>query len=347
MTKSQKILDLIDEYVEPHKDGSVLALNVAHEYVFGENPNFELYADAREEYSNRNWSDREFKRFVAETKRVVENNQSMVPETYFIITKPENPSTKTIKAQLDDQKYDPDATGKDRAGFQYREVDGEIDGRYIYVDVNTSVTYSGDVEQPVTESAIEFRIVPSRDLVILQSTSVVKVQKAKSIFRKKTGLDITVAGDLTLFDNEEAAERVEKFRDSFEPRDSQDREKPAIIQVFDLRLENPTSAGNSPEDDDDDDEIKMELTDIDFEGTDIADHPKVRDEIDNGWIIKRLSANVRYQTEVMEVTIAGTSMMGYAKVENFTSRDRAEELEEDVRERYLKYIAHANETSPS
>ena len=198
MTKPQKILDLIDQYVEPHKDGNVLVLKMAHENVFGESPDFETFADAREEYRNKSWGDKEFKRFVAEVKRAIEGNPAMLPETYFIITKPQNPSLKTIKKQLDERQYDPTKTGEERAGFQYREVDDEIDGRYIYVDVDTSASYSGDVNKPVTESAVEFRINPSRNLLIIESTSIVKVQKSKSIFRRKTGLDIQVAGDLTL-----------------------------------------------------------------------------------------------------------------------------------------------------
>jgi len=342
MTKSQKILDLIDQYVEPDKDGNVLVLNMAHENVFGENPDFETFADAREEYRNRSWDEMEFKRFVAETKRAIEANQSMLPETYFIITKPQNPSLKTIKKQLDERRYDPTKTGEERAGFQYREVDDEINGRYIYVDVDTSASYSGEVNHPVTESAVEFRIIPRRNLLIIESTSVVKVQKSKSIFRDKTGLDIQVAGDLTLYGHEDAANRVRKFRESFESRDSENQDKPAIVQVHDLKLERDLAQENSA-DKDDDNEPTMELTDIDFEGTDIADHPKVQSEIEDGWTIKRLSASIRYKMELMDVTIAGTSMMGYGKIDNFTSRQKAEELKEQVRDRYLTYIAHANE----
>lgn len=343
MSRSQKILELIDEYVLPHKDGNILALEMAHNYVFGEKPGFDGYADAREEYKNRDWSKSEFEWFVAECKRVVETNQSMIPESYFIIVTPENPTLKTIKSQLDEKPYQPEASGKDRAGFHYTESNRHIDGRYIYVDVDTNVTYSGDVNNPVTESAIEFKILPEKNLLIVESSSVVKVQKAKSIFRKNTGLDITIAGDLTLFDNKEAADRVEMFRKSFAPRDSTDQNEPALVEVHDLQLKNPTSTGSAVEDDDDNDEIKMKLTDIDFEGTDIAEHPKVRSEIEDGWIIKRLSANVRYKQELMNVTIAGNSVLGYTKIENFTSRAKAEELSEDVRNRYLKFIAHANE----
>lgn len=332
MTNNEQVIKIIREYVEPKKH--VLALERIHKYVFDEDVSFTGFDEAVREYRARNISDSDLRNFVSESKRVVEGGSAMISETYFNILEPDTLTLESVEDMLSSTQFDPNSRGEEREGFEYTRYDDKetIEGKYVYVDVSRELSYSGEPEQYVSEGAIDFEIVPEQNLLVLKSTGVIDVQKTKSIFRRKTEMDIGVAGDLTNLDAETTSQRIEDFKNSFGGDDADSNEVPIFLRVDDLRLHKPEEEGS-------DEESEVQLTAIDFEGRAISEHPQVIDRIEDGWRIKKMVSKVQYKEEIFEVTVAGTSMMGYGKVADFVSRPKGESLIADIREKYLEYIA--------
>jgi hypothetical protein len=332
MTLADRAIEIVEEYIEP--GSHYIAMERVHRNTFDEDVSFDGFDEAKQEYRRKDWDLNTLRDFAAEARQVVEGGDGYISETYFDILKPETPSKEYIREEFDNIPYQADEKSEDRAGFQYEELEDEIDGRYVYVDIDTNISYSGRVNRLVDEGSLEFRILPEEKILILQSTSVIDVQKTKSIISKKTNLEIGVSGDLTALDHDLAASRIDDFRDSFlsEEEAGDVAEDPVLIRVDDLEIHRPEiEAENGGEDE----EI---LTGIDFEGIAIADHPEVRARIDEGWMIKKLECRVRYKEALFNVTVAGTSVMGYAKISNFTSRPKARELMTDIREKFQENL---------
>ncbi len=300
-----------------------------HRSYFGEEVEFTSWSDAYEDYHNRNWSEHEARDFVRQCKQIVEGPGDL-PETYFKIIDPENIDLQTVEEELSDIAYDPDAEGSDREGFEYRIVDGEVDGRYIYTDVETQVSFSGGVNDYVSEGAIEFRIDPSQNLLILETTRVVEVQKAKSYFNR-TNFNIVVCRNLTAMPDD-AVDRVNSFIDSF--AEEVEEEGPTLLSVDGVKLHNPPNMR-----DDEEDEEEVSLKNIDFNGSNVREHPEIRDHLDRNWIIKNIEAAVHYDDSLFTLKMAGTEVMGYSKIEDVNNYDKGNELINEVRSRYLEHIA--------
>jgi len=343
MRNSEDVVEIVQDYIAPKESASVYNLERIHKSVFKEDKQFSDIEEAVKHYKRREISDSEYDDFIGTSKRVIEDGNGMISETYFDIIEPESISLDDVKNTLSDTPYNRNQRGDRKEGFKFEvnEEKGSVSGRYIYVDVDHELSYTGNPQEDISEGSVEFEIFPNQNLLILRSTSVVKVQKTKGIFDRKTDLNIGVLGDLTTVDAETASEKMDDFKNSFADEDDDQDEVPRFIRVDDLNLHKPDPAlqDEEQESDEEEDPDEVELTAIDFEGRAIAEHPRVVELIEDGWRIKKMVCKVQFQSEIFEVTVAGTSMMGYGKVAEFVSWSKGQELIPEVRNRFLENIA--------
>lgn len=87
------------------------------------------------------------------------------------------------------------------------------------------------------------------------------------------------------------------------------------------------------------DEENKEIERINYKGIDLLSTSEVRSHTEDGeYIIKGLTAKVQYKNELMKIAVSTSSTMSYAKVEDAGNRQKAEELIEIIRDRYLKFF---------
>lgn len=191
-----------------------------HKEVHGGDPDlsFTSWAQVEEEYENIEWDQDLFDKFLLTAKKYVDGGLERISESYFQIKQPKNPTTEWLVGELEKNTYDEDIPDeKEPDGFQYDVIqrDGTdiVQASYVYTDVKTDISATGKVRSRVSETAIDFRILPSQSLIIVESTYPPDVQKMKGVFGK-TDLAAVVCGDLTS-NYDEANERVEAFRRSF------------------------------------------------------------------------------------------------------------------------------------
>ena len=320
-----RVIRVISEFVE--ENGHLLTMERIHRNFFDEDVEFVSWSEVYEDYRNRDWTDEKARDFVRLSKEIVEGVDD-IPETYFKIVEPDNITLDLVVSELSEHPYNENGDGKERDGFEFDVIDGVVDGRYIYTDIDTVVTYSGGVDDYISEGAVEFRIDPKKDLLILESTSVINVQKLKS-YIKKTDLLPVVCIDLTSRPDS-AVERINSFIDSF-PEDV-DASGPSLLQVDQVTMHNPTEKESGDDDD-------TYLDKLDFEGRNIRGHPDIQDHLSKGWIMKGLVAAVQFENSIFEVSVSGNQVMGYAKVGSVKDYDKGERLIKKIRNRYLEHIA--------
>ncbi|WP_459988040.1 hypothetical protein, partial [Natrinema sp. JCM 9743] len=303
---SSRIIELVENYVRP--GSHLLTAERIHKNVFEEEIDFTRWEQVVNRYEQRSWTVEEAKEYARQAKQIVEDSSSAIPESYFTIVEPEDLSVSRVKEELNRIEYDPDASGEEKEGFEYKYIGEEdlIDGRYVFVDVESTITYSGELKELTREDAFEFRISPDDNLLIIESTKVTDIQKAKSYFGKKTNFNIDIKGDLTRYqDPEVPVEKIDDFRNSFysDREDAPDSE-PVLLQVDDIQLTDPTIS---------EDEQEEMIEQINFEGKNIADHKEVRGYIEDEWIIKGFEAPVFYDGDLYSLKISGNEVMGYVR----------------------------------
>jgi hypothetical protein len=99
---------------------------------------------------------------------------------------------------------------------------------------------------------------------------------------------------------------------------------PVLLEINQVKIYNP--------DIDEEDELKK----IDFEGTDIWEHPDIEERRNDGWVIRGLEAVVQYDDDIYTIAVAGGKTMSYAKVENAIDYTKGQELVDELRERFLE-----------
>ncbi|QCW04196.1 hypothetical protein [Natrinema pallidum] len=319
----KNVQKILEEYIIPNSH--LLTMERIHQGFFNEDREFTTWNAVRDEYKTKEWTADEVSEFAKVAKRIVESGSYQVPETYFHLNHPDEFTLSTIEEELERTPYDDSKEGEDREGFDYEYSENGVRGRYVYADVDTELSYSGNLNYIVQEGAIEFSMDPEKGLLILHSTKVTDVQKIKSIMSDKTNFDISVCGPLTSYP-QEAKGKVLEFCSTF-PNEVTEGE-PSILQINELRFYNPRS-----------EEEEQSIKNINFEGRDIVDLPEVESQREDGRIIIRAIADLNYDDHTYEMTVAGTGTMGYAKLDGVRNFERIEPLMTDLRERYLEHLA--------
>lgn len=219
---ASRVDDVLQDYIS--KKGNRSDAVKIYERLFDDyDPQTGVYFDdfdaARERFATKDWTEDEFERFVSAVREVIDGGAGKIPESYFDIEEPNDLSLERAKHELDQKPYRPEADpGAERDGFEY-EVDsaGVIHATWYYTQVSRTLTGVGSVDQTHSEDSIRFRIHPTRNLLVVESTYPISIQKMKKVIREQTpNMSISVTGVDPEDEDESFATRMERFRDSFE-----------------------------------------------------------------------------------------------------------------------------------
>lgn len=315
----QQVRKIVREYLQPNitlHDAERLQRAFDNQEV-----SFVDWNDVATYYEKQEWDRDKLQEFVSVCKDLVESGRTSIAETYFNFTDPEL-SREDILVELDRYPYDEQEGGASQEGFIYEEQDnGVISGRYIEVDIRTDLSWSGDLIQLTSERSISFRIHPEDSLLIIEGSSVIDTQKAKSVFSRLISLPITT---LSVEAANEDIEIVNSFFDELS-------ESPGLefIRIDKMSL-------NSP--------VDVNVAEIEISGRDILSSTEVSDRLDEGWQPKKVTGLIKYQNETFEITLGLTEVMSYAKVGEIYDYRTGKELMDTVREIFISYfgLSHPN-----
>lgn len=314
---------IILEYLQP-SHVTLPEMEEIHQRITGEERDFTRWNKVAGLYAGMDWNHDQFRRFLQIAKETVEGGIDEIAETYFEIVVPENITRTELVETLSEEKWDPDE-GDSQISITFHERDdGIIVGEFIYETVNTDITDDFSVRRFQNTKPVPFRIDAEEQLVIVESTSASRVQRLRGALNHETALQLNICGNLTLFPGM-ANDKIELFRSEFNDENSAG---PFIRQIRDVFMYNPSTEA---------DDIKK----IDYQGGDngdIFDHDTIEDRRNEDWIIRGFLAKMGYQSDVLEVSIAGTSQMGYIKVSDISNIDSANELMTILREKYMEHI---------
>lgn len=337
-TYSEKVINVIRDYVQPNRT-HLITVERIYQNLTNDPVEFSSFDEVEEAFIEIDWNDSTLLQFVDQVKQVVEKGENRVPETYFDIVEPTSISTALIEDELSEPTYDPDGSGEEKDGFEYQVGDGgNIRGRYVYTDVSTNLTFNGELQPTMSDGFLQFEIDPECNLLIVKSTSVIDVQKARRYFGDKTSIEIAPAADYTTH-TDGAIERINDFLSEFHDGIPSDGEEvPGLLQVDTIKMEDTSvDSGDDTEGDDDD---GQQLENIQFEGHNIKNDDEVQSYLgdDSPWVIKKLEAEIYYKGDNFKVTIGTTSMMSYGKVSDSTDWKASKELSEMVRKWFLEHL---------
>jgi len=321
MSDGQKPADKVREIIEGYisQNSHLLAMERIHQNFWDEEREFTNWTEVLDIYLNRSWSNEEVKELAQLSKRIVEGSDE-IAESYFRIVDPKNVGLESIKEELDSSLYDAEADPGERDGFQYEIDEGIIQGRYIYTDISTEVSHAGDVNEYVSEGAIEFRILPEESLLITESTRVVDIQKTKSYFNNSTDLSLAVYADLTAHPDK-ALDRYDNFIQYFNQGGESNNLE--LLNIGQVSLHNPNHEEN-------------ELIDISLEGDELLHHPKMDELLNDGWLPKGAEFSVMYRENIFKIKFSANNVMCYLKIGGIRDFKMARELMETVRNHFLQ-----------
>lgn len=337
----ERVTNVFQDYIRPNRV-HLITVERVYENLTGDSIEFSEFEEAVDAFTEIDWDDDTLLEFVDQIKQIVEKGENKVSETYFDIIEPDSISTASIERELSDPTYNPDASGEDKEGFEYKVADnGNIRGRYVYTDVTTNLTFNGEIQPTTNDGFIQFEIDPDRDLLIIKSTSVIDVQKSRRYFNNKTSIEFAPSADYTTH-TDGSTERINDFLAEFhEGIPSEDQDGPGLLQVDTLKLED-TSADSEEdgEGEDDEDDNGQQLENIQFEGHNIKNDEEVQSYLgdDSPWVIKKLEAEIYYEGDDFKVTIGTTGMMSYGKVSDSTDWQAITELSDMVREWFMQNL---------
>lgn len=312
----ERIQRIITDYIKPNSH--LLAMERIHQNFRGEDEEFNNWTEVLDIYRNINITNEDVREFAQLAKQIVEGIDE-ISETYFRILAPNKSDLESITEELDRAQYRPNAAEGDRDGFQYEVQNNNINGRYIYTDISTEISPTGEVNKLISEGSIEFKIVPDDNVLITETTSVVDVQKIKSYFKKRTNISVHVYENLAI-KPDIAVDLFNEFIDSIEHRLSS--KGCEFLGVKAVSLHNPF-----------DDET--ELRQASFEGNNVQDHPEVRNLIEEGWIPRGGEIIVQFKGQFYDVSFSANRVMSYVKIENIKDYELAKQLMDEMRELFL------------
>lgn len=309
-------LEVLDGYLEPN--GNLLNARKIFSVVFEEEYDFNNWTDVRSEIERREWSDELLKQFVVQTKSIVESGAASLSESYFWIVDEDTLTPETIRKILKENKYE-SSESDIQDGFLIGEDDGRyINARYVYTDIDTNLTYGGEIEKFVEESSISFRIDLERRLLILESTFPPDAQKIKSAFLDVEIPIVVVAEPGAQPEPEEG--RLMEIIESL-PLESAEGSID-ISSITGMKLWNP---GRDTD----------EVTQVEVEGYEVGDSDEVNERLSEGWIVQGIEFRIEAFGSTYDVTINISSVMSYIKVDNFQNYGAAKEVLDELRDQFI------------
>ena len=313
----KQVQKVIRDYVM--QKGHMLAMKQIHEEFMDEEADFESWDHAVEFYTSLEWDRKKLSDFLSICKRVVEESKGTFSDTYFRIVNVDDPED--LIEDFDQRRYSPDAVGESREGFRYEQEGNSIEAGYIYVDIKTEVTHGGNIQDLLTEGSIRFTVDFEKNLLLLHSTSVIQVQKLKSIIQQHTSAELIVYY--------QPSQQIESGIDRFNILLTRLEEAGIDVrEATSIRLTDPSE-----------DEAST-ISELEYHGEfesedSIGLHPAIEEKIHEGWYINRVDLKVLYDNEVMSVTIAGSNIMSYTKVNDYTRVKSGKEVRDILREIFI------------
>lgn len=335
MTYEERIREIIRSYLQSN-GLHLMTVERLYENLTNNEIEFSEWDEIEKEFVDLDWNKDLMSQFAELSKQIVEKGESRISETYFDIIEPDAITVEDLRNELGREPYDPDASGKEKEGFRFDVTENNhITGQYVYIEVDEQLTFDGEFRTPISEGFFDFEIVPEDSLLIVQSTKLEHVQKAKRYFGNKTNIEIVVSADYTTH-YQDAVERVNRFLNSFGQGEQESSGDPMLLPIELITLHDPrdeVEAGN-----DTDNTGNPEIENIEFDGHDLANVPEVEEHLREGWIIKKLVAQVKYKDDIFKITIGVNSIMSYGKVSGSPDHAKSLELSEGVRERFKQHL---------
>jgi len=313
----EQVKKVIRDYVM--QKGHMLAMKSIHEEFMDEEADFASWDQAVEIYTSLEWDREKLSDFLSICKRVVEGSMGTFSDTYFRLINVDDPED--LIEDFDQRMYSPDAVGESREGFQYEQKGNSIEAEYIYVDINTELTHGGELQDLVTEGSIRFTVDFEKNILILHSTSVIQVQKIKSIINRHTSAGLVVY----YRPNQGTESGINRFNELLTRLEEGGVD---VRETTSIRLTEPTEDGAST------------ISELEYHGKfesedSIISHPSIGEKINEGWYINRVDIDILYDDEVMSVTVAGSDIMSYTKVNNYARVKNGKEVRDILREIFI------------
>ncbi|MCF2208643.1 hypothetical protein KVP02_13455, partial [Halobacterium salinarum] len=274
---------------------------------------FQRWDEVAEYYRQKEWSKKEVRKFSRLAKDFVERGSTSISEAYFLLSNGEY-NRDHILAELDRFPYDKEAKGQAREGFQYERMDdGSIVGQYIEADIKTDLSWSGELIEMVSERSVGLEIDPNTHLLIVKSTSIIDVQKVRSIFSKKIDLEISPLSQL-------AKENLDQRVDSFFEEIGSSKERDLV------RIDSITPRQEDP---------KSEIRKIELKGDDVYQSLPVKEKLESGCVIQNATGLVRYDDETFKIKIGLSERMSYTKIEDIQTYIKGKKLMNELRKIFI------------
>jgi hypothetical protein len=312
-TREERVIDLIEQFIKPNLH--LVAMERIHRNFKDEERKFDNWEEVVDLYSDYSWNADKIGEFTSIVKQIRDTGSLNIRETLFKITNEEE--FDNIISELERNPYNPDVEAAAREGFQWEILEDKITGRYIHVDVRTEINHTGEMVELVEEGSISFEVLrdPSggTPLISVHSTSVIDVQKFKSIIRRKVDFDISVYADFSTYPD--STERIHRFLNDIV------EDNLRITRVDKISLSGAA---------------EQEELGIELEGVDILNTPEVDRYLEDNWEIKSLEAVVRYgDNEILSLRFAGSEVMCYLALEGITDHDKGQEAMDILREHFV------------
>lgn len=208
-----KVVMVIGDYL---KQNLILKdMDRLHNEFTGNSSNFGRWEKVQKKYVDMDWTESRFEEFLRLAHDTVEGSIDEISEAYIDILRPEDLSVELITSSFDSSSIGNEPPGQ-REGFRYRvREDGMINVSFYYLTKSVDISDDLELEELPNQERIPMLIDVEKRLIIVQTTSPSKVQKAKAEMNKKTILEVTTTGNLNQRENQ-AEEIVRGFIDEFE-----------------------------------------------------------------------------------------------------------------------------------
>ncbi|TYL37435.1 hypothetical protein CV102_17670 [Natronococcus pandeyae] len=115
------------------------------------------------------------------------------------------------------------------------------------------------------------------------------------------------------------SKRISDFLDSL-------GEEVLIHEIRSIQLVNPRDSQSA-------------ISEMSIQGSTASDNllsePEVGERIDDGWLVKGVEFTVEYENEIFSVTVSGSDVMAYSKIENVADRMKGMMLMDVIRGYFL------------
>jgi len=208
-TYTSRVREILRDYIE--EESTLETMGRIHQKFTGERKDFGQWEEVEIEYLKKDWDEDKIREFALLSKETIESGVEEIAESYFDIL-----DTELEAGDIESKLSNNEITEQKDSGFRFNRTDsGMITGVYFYKTKDVDISSSGNIDRLTTEKSIPFRIIPEKNLLVVETTYSPLVQKLGGVFNNKLDIQVQVCGDITVLPDQ-AKQRVSSFLDSFE-----------------------------------------------------------------------------------------------------------------------------------